>query len=235
MPSFALLAHRSFMTLRKLRDDKAVHIAESVKPESILCPSPAGPLLPAGRFLYRSHAAGGARGDHPRPFRSCARAATARCWPRPRRSPSCRRAMASFAGSARGRALRPDRSDRDGVEVTLVPAGHVLGSAQAVIRWKGLTIVVSGDYKRRRDPTCPPFEPVPCDVFVTEATFGLPVFCFPGRQPRNRQAAEIGGAVSGAHASGRRLCARQSAARDPPACAKRATTSRSTSTARSPA
>jgi len=68
---------------------------------------------------------------------------------------------------------------RDGVEVTLVPAGHVLGSAQAVVRWKGLTIVVSGDYKRRRDPTCPPFEPVPCDVFISEATFGLPVFAFP--------------------------------------------------------
>jgi putative mRNA 3-end processing factor len=61
----------------------------------------------------------------------------------------------------------------------LVPAGHVLGSAQTVIRCKGLTIVVSGDYKRRRDPTCPPFQPVRCDVFVTEATFGLPVFCFP--------------------------------------------------------
>jgi len=68
---------------------------------------------------------------------------------------------------------------RDGVEVSLVPAGHVLGSAQAVVRWKGLTIAVSGDYKRRRDPTCAPFEPVLCDVFVTEATFGLPVFIHP--------------------------------------------------------
>ncbi|MCW5759337.1 MAG: ligase-associated DNA damage response exonuclease, partial [Phenylobacterium sp.] len=68
---------------------------------------------------------------------------------------------------------------RNGVEVTLVPAGHVLGSAQAVVRWKGLTMVVSGDYKRRRDPTCPPFEPVPCDVFISEATFGLPVFRHP--------------------------------------------------------
>jgi putative mRNA 3-end processing factor len=72
---------------------------------------------------------------------------------------------------------------RDGVDVTLVPAGHVLGSAQAVVRWKGLTMVVSGDYKRRRDPTCPPFEPVPCDVFISEATFGLPVF----RHPDDRQ------------------------------------------------
>jgi putative mRNA 3-end processing factor len=67
----------------------------------------------------------------------------------------------------------------NGVEVSLVPAGHVLGSAQAVVRWKGLTLVVSGDYKRRRDPTCARFEPVPCDVFITEATFGLPVFRHP--------------------------------------------------------
>src|SRR5580698_6713054 len=58
-------------------------------------------------------------------------------------------------------------------------AGHVLGAAQAVVRWKGLTMVVSGDYKRRRDPTCPAFEPVPCDVFISEATFGLPVFRHP--------------------------------------------------------
>ena len=68
---------------------------------------------------------------------------------------------------------------RDAVEVTLVPAGHVLGSAQVVVRWKGLTMVVSGDYKRRRDPTCPAFQPVPCDVFISEATFGLPVFRHP--------------------------------------------------------
>lgn len=69
--------------------------------------------------------------------------------------------------------------EQNGVEISLVPAGHVLGSAQAVVRHKGLTMVVSGDYKRRRDPTCTPFEPVACDVFVTEATFGLPVFCHP--------------------------------------------------------
>lgn len=68
---------------------------------------------------------------------------------------------------------------RDGVAVRLVPAGHVLGSAQVVIGWKGMTVVVSGDYKRRRDPTCPPFEPVACDVFVSEATFGLPAFVHP--------------------------------------------------------
>jgi len=70
-------------------------------------------------------------------------------------------------------------TQRDGVDVSLVPAGHVLGSAQAVLRWQGITAVVSGDYKRRADPTCVPFEPVPCHLFITEATFGLPLFRFP--------------------------------------------------------
>ena len=65
------------------------------------------------------------------------------------------------------------------VGVTLMPAGHVLGSAQIVLDYKGSRVVVSGDYKRRRDPTCAPFEPVACDVFITEATFGLPVFRHP--------------------------------------------------------
>ena len=80
---------------------------------------------------------------------------------------------------ARQPAAYGDSVTRDEVEVILVPAGHVLGSAQAVVRLEGLTMVVSGDYKRRRDPTCPPFEPVPCDVFISEATFGLPVFRIP--------------------------------------------------------
>ena len=65
------------------------------------------------------------------------------------------------------------------VEVGFVPAGHCLGSAQIVMEYRGERVVVSGDYKRRADPTCLPFEPVPCDVFVTEATFGLPVFRHP--------------------------------------------------------
>jgi putative mRNA 3-end processing factor len=67
----------------------------------------------------------------------------------------------------------------NGVEITLYPAGHILGSAQVRLRWQGMTIMVSGDYKRRRDPTCARFEPVACDVFVSEATFGLPVFRHP--------------------------------------------------------
>ncbi|MBU6419135.1 MAG: ligase-associated DNA damage response exonuclease [Proteobacteria bacterium] len=65
------------------------------------------------------------------------------------------------------------------VTVRLVPAGHVLGSAQVVMEHQGSRAVVSGDYKRQPDPTCAPFEPVRCDVFVTEATFGLPVFRHP--------------------------------------------------------
>ena len=85
---------------------------------------------------------------------------------------------AEFAGASQ--ALRyGEKTEHNGVSVTLVPAGHVLGSAQIVLEWKGLKIVVSGDYKRRRDPTCAPFEPVVCDVFVSEATFGLPVFRHP--------------------------------------------------------
>ena len=65
------------------------------------------------------------------------------------------------------------------VTVRFAPAGHVLGSAQISIQAQGVRVVVSGDYKRAYDPTCLPFEVVPCDVFITEATFGLPVFRMP--------------------------------------------------------
>ncbi len=65
------------------------------------------------------------------------------------------------------------------VRVRLHPAGHVLGSAQVEMTYRGSRAVVSGDYKRVPDPTCAPFEPIPCDVFVTEATFGLPLFLHP--------------------------------------------------------
>ena len=65
------------------------------------------------------------------------------------------------------------------VEVSFHPAGHVLGSAQIRVAWKGFVIVASGDYKRREDPTAEAFEPVPANVFITEATFALPVFRHP--------------------------------------------------------
>ena len=65
------------------------------------------------------------------------------------------------------------------VTVRLEPAGHVLGSAQIVLEYGGCRVVVSGDYKRTPDPTCASFAPIACDVFVTEATFALPVFRHP--------------------------------------------------------
>ena len=65
------------------------------------------------------------------------------------------------------------------VRVWLQPAGHILGSAQVAMEYRGSRVVVSGDYKRATDPTCDPFEPIACDVFVTEATFALPVFVHP--------------------------------------------------------
>jgi putative mRNA 3-end processing factor len=64
----------------------------------------------------------------------------------------------------------------EGVTATFHPAGHVLGSAQIAVEVGGLRIVASGDYKNVADPTCAPFELVRCDVFITEATFALPVF-----------------------------------------------------------
>jgi putative mRNA 3-end processing factor len=62
------------------------------------------------------------------------------------------------------------------VTVSFHPAGHVLGSAQVAVECGGLRVVASGDYKEAADPTCTPFELVPCDTFITEATFALPVF-----------------------------------------------------------
>lgn len=63
-----------------------------------------------------------------------------------------------------------------GARLSFHPAGHILGSAQVRIQVGGEVWVVAGDYKRAPDPTCAPFEVVPCDVFVTEATFGLPIY-----------------------------------------------------------
>ncbi len=98
--------------------------------------------------------------------------------------------MRARYGEAAGGALQPldygETIGIGGVSVRLIPAGHVLGSAQIVLEYRGSRVVASGDYKRRPDPTCAPFEPCACDLFITEATFGLPVF----RHPPDR--AEIG-------------------------------------------
>jgi len=66
--------------------------------------------------------------------------------------------------------------DVNGVRISLHPAGHILGSAQVRVEHGGEVWVVSGDYKAEADPTCTPFEPVRCHSFVTESTFGLPVY-----------------------------------------------------------
>ena len=202
-----------------------------IRPQDLLCPKPEGlycapgdfyidPVRPVARaVITHGHA------DHARAGHGAVLA-----------TPETLDIMAErygldFAG-AKQAAAYGEAVPRDEVEVTLVPAGHVLGSAQAVVRWKGLTMVVSGDYKRRRDPTCPPFEPVPCDVFISEATFGLPVFRHPDDQRRDRPPAALGGPVPGAQPPGRRLCARQGAADHPPAARGRLGPDRSTSTAR---
>ncbi len=81
----------------------------------------------------------------------------------------------NFAASTQ--AIRYGESVKlDGASVTFHPAGHVLGSAQIAVEATGLRVVASGDYKNISDPTCAPFELVKCDVFITEATFALPVF-----------------------------------------------------------
>ena len=153
-----------------------------IRPEKLLCPKPEGlycapggffvdPVRPVDRAVITHGHADHARAGHGRVLATPETLAIMK-----------ERYGQDFAGSTQ--ALRYGESVHIGeVDVRLVPAGHVLGSAQAVVEHKGLRMVVSGDYKRRRDPTCPAFEPVPCDVFITEATFGLPVF----RHPDDRE------------------------------------------------
>jgi putative mRNA 3-end processing factor len=149
-----------------------------IRPNALLCPKPAGLYCPPGDFyvdpvrpVARAVITHG-HGDHARAGHGLVLATTETL------AIMAARYGEAFAGETRALAYGESVS-RDGVEVSLAPAGHVLGSAQAVVRWRGLTMVVSGDYKRRRDPTCAPFEPVACEVFITEATFGLPVFRHP--------------------------------------------------------
>lgn len=75
-----------------------------------------------------------------------------------------------------------ERITINGVEVSLHPAGHILGSAQVRVAYRGEVWVASGDYKTGFDATCTPFEPVPCNTFITEATFGLPIYRWPAQE-----------------------------------------------------
>src|SRR5437764_1529281 len=81
----------------------------------------------------------------------------------------------NFAGSTQAIAYG-EKLKLGSVEVAFHPAGHVLGSAQICVGANGTRVVASGDYKDVPDPTCAPFELIQCDAFITEATFGLPVF-----------------------------------------------------------
>ena len=76
----------------------------------------------------------------------------------------------------------------NGVTLSFHPAGHILGSAQVRLEYKGEVWVVSGDYKTEPDSTCTPFEPLRCHTFITEATFGLPIYHWP---PQDKVFAEI--------------------------------------------
>lgn len=111
-------------------------------------------------------------GDHARPGHGAVLA-----------SPETLAIMATRYGTDHARRTEPLRYGETlrvgDASITLAPAGHILGSSQVVLEHAGQRIVVSGDFKRRPDPTCPPFEPVRCDVFITEATFALPVFRHP--------------------------------------------------------
>lgn len=153
-----------------------------IKPETLLCPSPAGLYCPPGDFyvdptrpVARAVITHG-HSDHARSGHGAVLATVETL------AIMEARYGAEFASQTQTLAYGTPIRHKD-VEIVLQPAGHILGSAQAVVRWKDCRIVVSGDYKRRRDPTCAAFVPVPCDVFVSEATFGLPVF----RHPDDRE------------------------------------------------
>ena len=134
------------------------------RPEGLYCPPGdffIDPWQPVARALV-THA----HGDHLRPGHGHYLTAEAG-----------RHVVASRVGAVDLQTLAYGESiTHRGVRVSFHPAGHVLGSAQIRLEHAGRVWVVSGDYKTGPDATCAPFEPVRCDVFVTESTFGLPVF-----------------------------------------------------------
>ena len=150
-----------------------------IRPEDLLRPTPQGLYCPPGDF-YIDPVRGGVdravvthgHSDHARAGHGAVLA-----------TPETLEAMATRYGEefTRSRQAAPyGETNRVGdVDIRLVPAGHVIGSAQVEVKWKGLTMVCTGDYKRRADPTCAPFEVIPCNIFISEATFALPVFRHP--------------------------------------------------------
>jgi putative mRNA 3-end processing factor len=153
-------------------------MAGVLRPEDLICPRPEGLYCPPGDFYIdpvrpvdRAVITHG-HSDHARAGHTVVVATPATL------DIMRLRYGDDFAGTVEPLDYGQDL-ERNGVGLRLSPAGHVLGSAQAVVSWRGLRVVVSGDYKRRRDSTCAAFVPEPCDVFISEATFGLPVFRHP--------------------------------------------------------
>ncbi|MBW8444317.1 MAG: ligase-associated DNA damage response exonuclease [Arenimonas sp.] len=149
-----------------------------IKPETLLHPTQEGLYCPAGDFyvdpvrpVERALITHG-HSDHARPGHGKVLAT------RQTLDIMRIRCGAEFCGSEQAVDFG-ERLSLDSVGISFHPAGHVLGSAQIAVEKDGMRIVVSGDYKRSPDATCAPFEPVACDVFITEATFGLPVFHHP--------------------------------------------------------
>ncbi|MGI8525368.1 MAG: ligase-associated DNA damage response exonuclease, partial [Pseudolabrys sp.] len=146
-----------------------------MRPEDILIPTPSGLCSKAGGFhIDPTHPVDKAlithgHSDHARPGHGTVLATQETL------DIMRLRYGDNFAGSTQAIGYG-ERVKMGDIRVSFHPAGHVLGSAQVRVERKGKCIVASGDYKDVRDPTCAPFELVPCDVFITEATFGLPVF-----------------------------------------------------------
>jgi putative mRNA 3-end processing factor len=143
--------------------------------DDLVCPRPAGLYCPCGDFYIDpwrpveraiiTHA----HGDHARGGHASYLAASA-----------ARHVLRARLGDIALQTVEYGESLAIGsVRVSLHPAGHVLGSAQVRIEHGSAVWVVSGDYKLDSDPTCAPFEPVHCDTFVSESTFGLPVYRWP--------------------------------------------------------
>ena len=153
-------------------------ITRHQRPEDLLLPTPQGLFCPPGGFFIdpvrsvdRALVTHG-HSDHARAGHGAVLAT------RQTLAIMAARYGAGFAGSEQAAGLgEPIRIGE--VTVSFHPAGHVLGSAQIAVERDGLKIVVTGDYKRESDPTCAGFETVACDVLITEATFGLPVFRHP--------------------------------------------------------
>ena len=102
--------------------------------------------------------------------------ATARCWRRRKRSTSCGCATARISPAPRRRCATARRSRSAASRSRSIRPAMCSARRRSRVERDGMRIVASGDYKDAPDPTCAPFELVPCDVFITEATFGLPVF-----------------------------------------------------------